>query len=249
MRDLINKRPRSCPRRSQTKEPRPHAHPGFFLVLDGPDGGGKTTQAARLADWLRDQGLDVVTCRDPGGTALGDRLRSILLDRDTVAISLRAEMLLYMASRAQLVEEVIAPALAAGRVVVSRPVPAGQHRLSRACGGTARKRRSRWSAMVATSGLLPDLTLVLDIAPAVARARVGAARDRIEDRPLVYQRTGPRRAIWRPRAATPATAPGTAGCPYYPAPIVLIDASADPETVFERIKSEVERVLALDPRP
>ena len=63
-------------------------------MLDGPDGGGKTTQAARLAAWLARPGLDVVTCRDPGGTALGERLRNILLERDTVPISLRAEMLL-----------------------------------------------------------------------------------------------------------------------------------------------------------
>src|SRR5262249_45385061 len=102
-----------------TRDSRPHPHPGFFLVLEGPDGGGKTTQVGLLADWLRGEGLDVVTCRDPGGTALGNRLRSILLDRDLMAISLRAEMLLYMASRAQLVEEVIAPALAAGLTVVS----------------------------------------------------------------------------------------------------------------------------------
>src|SRR3954447_23185434 len=95
---------------------RPHPHPGLFLALEGPDGGGKSTQAARLASWLRGQGLDVVTCRDPGSTALGDRLRHLLLDRESVAISLRAEMLLYMASRAQMVDEVIRPALAAGRV-------------------------------------------------------------------------------------------------------------------------------------
>src|SRR5262249_44114853 len=100
-------------------ETRPHAHPGFFLVLDGPDGGGKTTQAARLADWLRGHGLDVVTCRDPGGTALGNRLRGIVLDPGSLPIALRAEMLLYMAARAQLADEVIAPALAAGRTVVS----------------------------------------------------------------------------------------------------------------------------------
>src|SRR5262249_34584459 len=104
---------------AQAKDTRPHPHPGFFLVLDGPDAGGRRAQAAQLADWLREQGLDVVICRDPGGTALGNRLRPILLDHDSVPISLRAEMLLYMASRAQLVEEVIAPSLAAGRAVVS----------------------------------------------------------------------------------------------------------------------------------
>src|ERR1700754_1993983 len=92
---------------------RPHPHPGFFLALDGPDGGGKTTQVARLADWLRERGLVVVTCREPGGAALGNRLRAIVMDRDTVPISIRAEMLLFMASRAQMVEEVIRPALEA----------------------------------------------------------------------------------------------------------------------------------------
>src|SRR3954447_12837683 len=92
---------------------------GWFFALEGPDGSGKTTQAARLVAWLGEQGREVVACRDPGGTALGDGLRAILLDRSDLGISLRAEMLLYMASRAQLVEDVIRPALEAGRVVVS----------------------------------------------------------------------------------------------------------------------------------
>src|SRR5690349_6001665 len=97
---------------STTRElPDPMPTRGFFLTLDGPDGGGKTTQAARLVDWLRSRGVEVVTCREPGGTALGERLRDILLDRATAGLALRAEMLLYMASRAQLVEEVIRPAL------------------------------------------------------------------------------------------------------------------------------------------
>ena len=79
---------------------RPHPHPGLFLALEGPDGGGKTTQAARLTTWLREAGLDVVACRDPGSTPVGDRLRKIVLDREFVHLSLRSEMLIYMASRA-----------------------------------------------------------------------------------------------------------------------------------------------------
>src|SRR3954453_20061238 len=106
------------PTEGGTEELRPHPPPGFFVVLDGPDGGGKTTQAARLADWLRGQGLDAVSCRDPGGTALGNRLRSIVMDRETVPLSIRAEMLLFMASRAQMVDEIIRPALDSGHVVV-----------------------------------------------------------------------------------------------------------------------------------
>jgi len=227
---------------------RPHAHPGIFLVLDGPDGGGKTTQAARLAAWLRDKGAGVVTCRDPGGTALGDRLRSILLERGSTLMSIRAEMLLYMAARAQLVEDVIAPALSAGRVVISDRYLLANIVYQGSAGGLMEEEIAL-VGMVATSGLLPDLTLVLDITPAAASARVGAARDRIEDRPLFYRecvRAGYLTAA-RGEAGDGAHAPG--GCPFYPAPIVLIDSSADPEAVFERVKSEVERVLALDPRP
>jgi dTMP kinase len=228
------------------QEPRPHPHPGFFLVLDGPDGGGKTTQAARLVDWLRERGLDVVTCRDPGGTALGNRLRAILLDRDSVAISLRAEMLLYMASRAQMVEEVIRPALEAGRVVISDRFLLATIVYQGYAGGLAAADIAQ-VGQVATGGLLPDLTLVLDVAPEVSRGRVGPARDRIEDRPASYHDRV--RAGYRDAARTSEGHATTTLASVYPAPIAWIDASMDRDTVFERIRSEVGRVLALDPRP
>jgi dTMP kinase len=227
---------------------RPHAHPGFFIVLDGPDGAGKTTQATRLAEWLRGRGLEVVTCRDPGGTALGDRLRNILLERSAVPISLRAEMLLYMVSRAQLVEEVIAPALAAGRIVVSDRYLLANIVYQGSAGGLLEEEIAL-VGMVATSGLLPDLTLVLDIAPDAATARVGTARDRIEDRPLFYRERVRAGYLGAARGENAADDSGRSGCPYYLAPIVLIDASTDPETVFEQVKCEVERVVAFGPRP
>jgi dTMP kinase len=214
---------------------------GLFLTLDGPDGGGKTTQAARLAEWLRARGDEVVSCRDPGGTALGERLRGILLDRDTVDLSLRAEMLLYMAGRAQLVAEVIRPALAAGRTVVSDRFLLANLVYQGYAGGLPVDEVAQ-VGRAATGGLLPDLTLVLDLPPEAARARVGAARDRIEDRPESYHarvRDGFLRAARRAQDGA---------CPEYPAPIVVIDASADPETVAARIRSEVERALALGPR-
>jgi dTMP kinase len=226
---------------------RPHAFPGFFLVLDGPDGAGKTTQVARLAHWLGEGGKPVVTCRDPGGTALGDRLRSVLLERGTTSICLRAEMLLYMAARAQLVDEVIAPALAAGHVVISDRYLLANIVYQGSAAGLLEEEIAL-VGMVATSGLLPDLTLVLDIAPAEAIARVGAARDRIEDRPIFFReqvRAGYLAAA-RGEHADHAAAPE--GSSYYPAPIVLIDSSPDPDVVFERLKSEVQRVMAHDPR-
>lgn len=214
---------------------------GLFLTLDGPDGGGKTTQAAALAAWLRARGLDVVTCRDPGGTPLGDRLRHLLLDRETVPLNLRAEMLLYMASRAQLVEDVIRPSLEAGRVVVSDRFLLANIVYQGYAGGLPVDEVGR-VGRVATGGLLPDLTILLDVPTSLARARVGPARDRIEDRPESYHaevREGFLRAACEGRDRP---------CPYYPAPIVVIDASADPEVVAGRIQSEVERALALDPR-
>jgi dTMP kinase len=228
---------------SDGRDARVRPHPGFFLVLDGPDGGGKTTQAERLADWLRGRGFDVVSCRDPGGTALGNRLRAILMERDSVPLSMRAEMLLFMASRAQMVEEIVRPALASGHVVVCDRFLLATIVYQGFAGGldpleVADVGRS------ATGGLLPDLTIVLDVDPRTARERVGAGRDRIEDRSASYHEQV--RGAYL-EAAT--TADGQAGAwPLYPAPIVRVDAEAGPDAVFEAIRSEVERVLALDPR-
>jgi dTMP kinase len=226
-----------------TPEPSPERSAGgLFLSLDGPDGGGKTTQAAQLAAWLRARGRAVVTCRDPGGTSLGERLRAILLDRGTVNLALRAEMLLYMAGRAQLVAEVIRPALEDGRVVVSDRFLLANIVYQGYAGGLSVDEVAA-VGMAATGGLLPDLTLVLDVPPGEARARVGPARDRIEDRSEAYHARVRQGFLEAARAA----GRGPGACPYYPAPIALIDASADPEAVFSRIRSEVERVVARGP--
>jgi dTMP kinase len=210
-------------------------HPGGrFIALDGPDGGGKTTQAARLVEWLRARGFEVVACRDPGGTALGERLRSILLDKGNVPIGLRAEMLLFMASRAQLVEEVIRPALAAGKVVISDRFVLANMVYQGVAGGLDVDEVRR-VGMAATGGLWPDLTVVVDVPPAVATARVGGPRDRIEDRGDEGRR--------RLRDGFL----GAAGA--YPAPLVIIDGTADVEAVASRLQAEVARALAIDPRP
>lgn len=223
--------------------PRPHPHPGLFLALEGPDGGGKTTQAARLTAWLREAGLDVVACRDPGSTDVGDRLRKIVLNRELVHLSLRSEMLIYMASRAQLVDEVIEPSLAAGRVVISDRFLLSTIVYQGIAGGLSVAEIWR-IGQVATGGLLPDLTLVLDVPPESALARVGAARDRIEDRPTEYQRRV--RNGFRDAAQRSDRSGENSSC--YPAPVALIDATGDLDAVFDQIKNEVERVLALGPR-
>ena len=207
---------------------------GVFLAFDGPDGGGKTTQVARLIAWLRDEGREVVACRDPGGTALGDRIRGLLLDHDEhVAIALRAEMLLYMASRAQLVEERIRPALEAGRVVVCDRYLLANVVYQGHAGGLDVD--DLWHVgRVATGGLLPDLTLVLDLPPEVAAARLTGPRDRMEARGLEFHR--------RVRAGF------LRALENYPAPHRLIDATVDPDAVAHTIRTEVTYALGTGSR-
>lgn len=217
-------------------------HPGFFLALEGPDGGGKSTQSARLASWLRTEGLDVVTCRDPGSTPLGERLREVILHGDDAKPSMRAEMLLYMACRAQLVDEVIRPSLAAGRVVVSDRFLLSNLVYQGMAGGLCLDEIAR-VGMVATGGLLPDLTLILDISPEAGRARTGPARDRIEARPDEYQE---RVRLGFLEAARHADEPE--GCRYFPAPLAVIPGELDPDAVFEKVQEEVGHVLALGSR-
>jgi dTMP kinase len=158
----------------------------MFFSLDGPDGAGKTTQLHRFADWLSSQGHEVLTCRDPGDTWLGERLRQILLDPASGPICGRGEMLLYMAARAQLVEEVIRPALARGQTVVSDRYLLANVVYQGWAGGLDVD--TLWEVgRVATGGLLPDLTIVLDVPLAAASQRLQRSLDRMEARGPEYQ--------------------------------------------------------------
>jgi len=151
----------------------------MFFSIDGGDGTGKSTQAALLCEWLRGLGHDVVACRDPGSTPLGEAVRGLLLDRHDLAIDRRSEMLLYMAARAQLVEEVIRPALAAGRTVVSDRYLLANVVYQGYGGGLDVE--TLWEVgRVATGGLMPDLTIVLDMPAEAAAARLERRLDRME---------------------------------------------------------------------
>ena len=134
----------------------------MFITLEGPEGAGKTTQLRPLADFLRGCGYDVVTTREPGGTAIGDQIRHVLHDTVNVAMSPTAEVLLYAASRAQLVAEVIQPALAAGRVVLCDRYSDSTMAYQGYGRGLDRDALATLTA-IATGGLRPDLTLLLDL--------------------------------------------------------------------------------------
>jgi dTMP kinase len=162
----------------------------MFFSFDGVDGVGKTTQIRLFCDWLRASGKSVVTCRDPGGTPLGEKLRGLLLDHHDVPIHRRAEMLLYMASRAQLVEEVIRPALAAGNVVVSdRYLLANVVYQAHAAEqpGAVLDPNDVWRVGgITVGGVLPDLVFLLDMPAEQAAARISRSPDRMESRGLAY---------------------------------------------------------------
>jgi dTMP kinase len=158
--------------------------PPPFLSLDGLDGAGKSTQCRLLADWLRGRGWDVVLCADPGGTAIGDVLRDLLLQHRG-HMTLACEALLFMASRAQLVAEIIRPALDAGRAVVcDRFLLANVVYQGHAGGFDPTK---LWDVgLLATGGLEPDVTFVLDLPLDVAQTRRKANADRMERKGDVY---------------------------------------------------------------
>jgi dTMP kinase len=166
--------------------------PPRFIVLDGLDGAGKSSQLDGLADWLRQRGREVVTCRDPGSTPVGDAIRGILLDRRDLHLDATSEMLLYMAARAQLVAEVIRPALARGAWVISDRYLLSNVVYQGHAGGLDPETIRRVGE-VATVGLAADLVLVLDVDLATAARRLNRPLDKLEDRGDGYRerlRTG-----------------------------------------------------------
>ncbi len=162
------------------------SYPGLFVVFEGGEGAGKSTQVSRLAGCLTQQGHDVLVTREPGATPEGARLRALLLDPATT-LSPRAEALLYAADRAQHVAKVVLPALERGCVVISdRYVDSSlaYQGAGRELDETEVRELSAW----ATQGLVPQLTVLLDVDPAVGLARATGAPDRIEQESLAFHR-------------------------------------------------------------
>jgi dTMP kinase len=149
---------------------------GLFITLEGPDGSGKTAQAERLRAAVAASGQEVLLVREPGGTAAGERIRAILMDRDESSIHLtqRADALLFMAARAQLVERVIEPALAGGTVVISDRY-LDSTLAYQGFGGELGVEELLPVGRFATGGLRPDLTVLFDVPVEVGLARKSAA--------------------------------------------------------------------------
>lgn len=159
----------------------------MFFSFDGIDGVGKSTQVRFFVDSVRAIGREVVVCRDPGSTPLGEDIRELLLAHDeNVAIGRRSEMFLYMAARAQLVDEVIRPALSAGKVVVSDRYVLANVVYQGHAGGL--EPSTVWQVgRLATDGIEPDCVFVLDMPPEAADLRFNRPRDRMEQQGATYR--------------------------------------------------------------
>jgi len=202
---------------------------GLFITFEGSDGTGKSTQLKKVAEYLKEKGLYAITTRDPGGTALGCKIREILLYNDgEEKISPCCELLLYLADRAQHVEEKILPALNDGNIVLcDRYIDSTIAYQGYARGMDINKIKDLNS--VVTKSLMPDLTFVFDVKTEVADKRIGIHKDRMELEGISFQnavRTGFKEIAKE-----------------NPDRIKVVDANGDIETVFESVKIILDEFL------
>ena len=196
----------------------------MFITVEGPDGAGKTTLAQALATALTERGRDVLLLREPGGTALGEDLRRLLLDPAS-SVDPAAEALLYAAARAQLVAEVVRPALEAGRVVVCDlyvESSLAYQGAGRGLGVDAVRAVNE----VATGGLRADVVLLVDVTPEVATTRLGTRLDRLEQEGPAF-RARVRQGFLQLAEAEPER-------------VVVLDGCAPPDQVLARAMVAVE---------
>ena len=152
---------------------------GRFIVFDGPDGSGKSTQIRRFLGAARDAGVSVREVREPGGTAVGERIREILLDPIHAEMVVRCEVMLYMASRAQLVEEIVRPALRAGELVLADRFISSTLAYQGTAGGVPVEEILAVGAC-ALGDVRPDLVVIFDVDEATAARRLNPLLDRME---------------------------------------------------------------------
>ena len=205
---------------------------GYFISLEGGEGAGKSTQQLRLVDWLSRHGKSIVETREPGGTAVSEQIRQVLLDTRNAGLNPTAELLLMFAARSQLVEEVIRPALSAGKVVVSDRFADASY----AYQGGGRQLGTETVASVeelVLKDLQPDLTLLFDIPVELGMKRVAGrgAADRIEVESLLFfERV--RNAYLERAAANPGR-------------FRVIDASLDEAAVWCQVQAVLEAELGI----
>ncbi len=206
---------------------------GIFLSIEGTDGSGKSTQIAKIISYLQEKGKDVVLTREPGGTPISEQIREMLLDTANAKMTPLTEMLLYAAARAQHVQEKILPALAEGKIVLSdRYVDSS---IAYQAYGRGLGECVKTVNEIATGGLLPDLTIFLDLSPQEGILRKSKEENHQMDR-LEQEQAAFHERVYEGYLAACADAKNR---------VVRIDANKDVETVFSQIQAAVEQCLDL----
>lgn len=201
---------------------------GKFITIEGPDGAGKTTQVKKIYEYLTLKGKKTLVTREPGGTPLGEKLREALLSKEGESPVPEAEALIYAASRAQLMKNVISPAIARGMYVVcDRFVDSSlaYQGWARGLGIQEVLSINRWFM----GKVWPDITILLDIDPEISLRRLEGAKDRMEGEAIHFHKKV-REGFLKVQAM-------------FPERMVTVDASLSPEEVFRRIKVFIQRIL------
>lgn len=204
---------------------------GSFIVFEGGEGAGKSTQETVLAHWLEERGLSVVRTREPGGTPAGEAIRTILLSNDYAGLTDRAEALLFAAARGEHAAQVIRPALEVGAIVVCDRYldsSVAYQGYGRGLGPDYVRNLSLW----ATRNLVPDLTVLLDVDPSIGLSRVQSP-DRLESEPIEYHQSV-RQAFVDIAAADPDR-------------YLVIDANQDKDAIAQQIRRRVADLLGIAP--
>lgn len=204
---------------------------GSFIVFEGGEGAGKSTQETALAQWLDERGMSVVRTREPGGTPAGEAIRTILLSNDYVGLTDRAEALLFAAARGEHAAQIIRPALEAGSIVVCDRYldsSVAYQGYGRGLGPDYVRNLSLW----ATRDLVPNLTVLLDVDPSIGLSRVQSP-DRLESEPIEYHQRV-RQAFVEIAAANPDR-------------YLVVDADQDKDAIAQQIRRRVADLLGIAP--
>lgn len=201
---------------------------GYFISFEGVDGSGKSTQISRLKEYLEAEGYEVVLSREPGGTDIGEQIRSVILDTKNEGMSPVTEALLYAASRAQHVQDVIAPAIQAGKVVIcDRYIDSSlaYQQYGRGLGECVRIING-----YAIGDCMPDLTFLLKVKPDVGEIRIGSRdKDRIELEDMRFHE-----AVYRGYESLQEE---------FSSRIVAINATRSVDEIFAQIREYTDRLL------
>ncbi|MHC5023786.1 MAG: dTMP kinase [Planctomycetota bacterium] len=216
---------------------------GRFVVFDGPDGSGKSTQFARFAAAARDAGLRVCEVREPGGTSIGEQIRTVLLDPENAEMALRCEMLLYMASRAQLVEETVCPALDRGELVLADRFISSTLAYQGTAGGLDRDEIMSVGD-VAVGHHWPHLVVIFDVDEATRARRLHGKRKKQQvaahEPTLFSDRIERKEGSYHERVRQGYLEQAQLDPEHY----LVIDARADEDAVFSSLMEALERNLS-----